>query len=965
MDSVFHHFCSLARDNEDVAIETSQGAISYSRLYQRSLAYAEWLSRQPQQRVAIACSTMSINAIAMMLAVLANRKSCFLIDSNRSPELNHQLLLAAACELVLDEQVLGELCSISQSQNFEVEKVNPGTEGYVITTSGSTGKPKVILGSHSGLLHFISWQKRQFFESKRRVAQVTNCTFDVIYREVLTTLLSGSALVIPERDLKYLPGNEVKQWLNTHKIDTIHMVPSVSNLWMKTADFDSDRPLLKTVFFAGEKLHQATVENLLKHCEVETLVNLYGPSETTLAKMYFAFSPHDIRQLEEISVGYPLPDTEVDIDKSGQVWIHTLYPSLGYIQGSPFVERNGKTWYPTGDIGALIDGRLFLEGRVDDQIKVNGVRVHLNEINLHLNGVKGVIESCIVQNASGRLCGFYTGNVIESEVINSLAQKVRKEVLPSSLFSLSTMPTTSTGKIDRKGLIEIANKHNEQNASGDVLYDAWRTVTGYCGDITEEDNVFELGGDSLDIVCFAVELTQKSGTKVEYWDVYEHSTMRALRQYINRRPKEKSKSFKLQEEALSSYPMSPQQTRYKNIYIPFSNGNWCNMLAVWQFERVNQTQLASALTLVVKRHDALRSFYLDGQMHVVNIQEPEQIQIKHLECEDSSFELVLENERVAAAETTIDIKQWPLFTMTIVESEKQQSVIWNVHHLICDGFSQGIIRSELEKQLKGEKLDQTPLPYSQYAIRKPGPTLASEKYWHGVYQKPYRKVDLPVRQTEVKARGSETATGLGSRLTIKLKDVAKDIGCTPFSILLSTYFLCLHELCDSDDIVAGTPALGRMTKSEEIMVGNFISLVTMRSDLNSLDAQRRQTYLSYVHKSIYMAMKHQDYQYDELVRSQGYELEQDRFPLTTFFISMLDSRYEESPIMMGQYRHRDMGSNVKFDMMLYVDAYMDQFVLRSQYRYSLFTHNDQESFLKLYLRKLNDLLEGDMVCALY
>lgn len=188
--------------------------------------------------------------------------------------------------------------------------------------------------------------------------------------------------------------------------------------------------------------------------------------------------------------------------------------------------------------------------------------------------------------------------------------------------------------------------------------------------------------------------------------------------------------------------------------------------------------------------------------------------------------------------------------------------------------------------------------------------------------------------------------------------------CTPFTVILASYFLCLHEQYQVNDVVVGTPALGRMTIYEEEVIGNFISLVTVRSFLNGVLERNIKCYLEYVHNGLYQAMKYQDLQYDELVKMQNCHFDQDRFPLTTFFISLLNKKSEKLSMKTDGILHQDLGFDVKFDMMLYIDAYQDEFLLRMQYRRSLFDANDVQCFMKNIVLKITQMINGERVCGL-
>lgn len=218
----------------------------------------------------------------------------------------------------------------------------------MVFTSGSTGKPKAILGSHQGLAHFICWQSREFgITPHDRFAQLTAVGFDVIYRSVLTPLFSGAQLWIPPHDVS--EGEAMLEWLGRHRINAL-----------------SD---LRCIFSGGEMLHSKVVQAICRQWAFTgQLVNLYGPSETTLAKCFYRCQSGD-KVRGSIPVGLPLPNTEVWImDGSrrcapvepGEVVIRTPYRALGYVNSTGTAswptanaQKSEDYLYYTRDLGGI------------------------------------------------------------------------------------------------------------------------------------------------------------------------------------------------------------------------------------------------------------------------------------------------------------------------------------------------------------------------------------------------------------------------------------------------------------------------------------------------------------------------------------------------------------------------------------------------------------------------------------
>ena len=165
---------------------------------------------------------------------------------------------------------------------------DPAPEGpaYIFFTSGTTGRPKAVLGRQKGLSHFLLWQREAFgIGPGDRAAQLTGLSFDVMLRDILTPLISGATLVLP--DDEDLNPERILRWLVERAITVVHTVPSLAGAWLGAAPNELSAAVLRWTFFAGEPLLRQVVERWRDAFPATGVVNLYGPTETTLAKCFF------------------------------------------------------------------------------------------------------------------------------------------------------------------------------------------------------------------------------------------------------------------------------------------------------------------------------------------------------------------------------------------------------------------------------------------------------------------------------------------------------------------------------------------------------------------------------------------------------------------------------------------------------------------------------------------------------
>jgi amino acid adenylation domain-containing protein len=409
----------------------------------------------------------------------------------------------------------------------------PGA-AYLFFTSGSTGRPKGVLGTHEGLAHFLAWQRAEFrIGPGDRCAHLTGLSFDVVLRDIFLPLTSGATLVVPSANNLASPG-AVLDWLQMQQITSMHTVPSVVDLWLAQP---SPAPLshLKRLFFAGEPLTSALIERFRKVIAAECeLINLYGPTETTLAKCFYRV-PRQMRAGVQ-PLGKPLPQTQVlilspakqccAIGEPGEIAIRTPFRSAGYWNvpeeqarrfiRNPFSEYSDDLLYLTGDRGAFtVDGNLEFLGRMDFQVKVHGVRVEPEEVAARLREhpqVAAVVVLAESEERAGvldtRLIAYVmpqASSACTASVLRAFLRKTLPDAMvPSSFVFVKAMPLTVNGKVDRKRLQQIrptpeaadAKVESPRNATEEALLRLWQEIlpAGHFG-VTQE--FFDLGGHSL------------------------------------------------------------------------------------------------------------------------------------------------------------------------------------------------------------------------------------------------------------------------------------------------------------------------------------------------------------------------------------------------------------------------------------------------------------------------------------
>ncbi|OAD23896.1 Amino acid adenylation domain protein, partial [Candidatus Thiomargarita nelsonii] len=405
---------------------------------------------------------------------------------------------------------------------------------YIFFTSGTTGIPKGVLGWHKGLSHFLNWQRQTFaIKPQDRCAQLTGLSFDVILREVFLPLTSGATLCLPPAKVEEFTPAQILRWLEQEQISLLHTVPARTQSWLVDVPHDVLLRALRWVFFAGEPLTDKLVRQWRETFPNSgEIVNLYGPTETTLAKCYYHVPADVLPGIQ--SLGYSLPNSQAlvlgenhqlcGINEPGEIVLRTPFRTLGYINApeenqqrfvkNTFRDDEQDRLYLTGDRGCYRpDGSLEFLGRLDNQVKLRGIRIELEEIETVLGQNSMIREVAVVvpeePSSDQRLLAYVVPKTEQLPTSDTLRRFLKKQLpnymVPNAFVQIEAMPLTPNGKIDRRALCQLSVnpwKDSEktfvapQTPEEELLASIWSSVLGL-EKVGIHDNFFELGGHSL------------------------------------------------------------------------------------------------------------------------------------------------------------------------------------------------------------------------------------------------------------------------------------------------------------------------------------------------------------------------------------------------------------------------------------------------------------------------------------
>ena len=436
----------------------------------------------------------------------------------------------------------------------------PEDPAYIFFTSGTTGTPKGVLGLHQGIGHFLDWQRGTFgIGPGDRCGQLTNISFDVMLRDVFLPLWSGATLCLPPRDLS---PDRVIAWLASEKITVLHAVPSLAHAWLEHAPPGVSLPSMRWVFLAGEPLTAELIGRWRGVVGGECgLVNLYGPTETTMVKCWYPVPRDPLPGVQP--VGGPLPHSQAlvlsdgsrlcGVNEQGEIVLRTPFMTRGYVNAAeeqrkrfapnPFSGEPGDLLYRTGDLGRLRpDGTLTVLGRLDRQVKIRGVRIEPEEVTAVLSRHPQVRACAVIGRPLGgqpmALVAYVVpgqGEVGGAALRAYLAERLPGPLVPSAFVLVESLPLTPNGKLDLDRLpapdtvtgLEERDDALPRTPLEEAVAGMWAEVLGVAH-VGVHDDFFALGGHSLLATRIVARLRTAYGVELPLRSLFEAPTVAGL-----------------------------------------------------------------------------------------------------------------------------------------------------------------------------------------------------------------------------------------------------------------------------------------------------------------------------------------------------------------------------------------------------------------------------------------------------
>ncbi|WP_406097361.1 amino acid adenylation domain-containing protein [Kitasatospora purpeofusca] len=833
----------------------------------------------------------------------------------------------------------------------------PGDLAYLIATSGTTGEPKLVMLEHRGVANLVRAQAETLpaLGPGSRVLQFSHPTFDGAVFDLLLALAHGGRLeAITDAETS---GEPLAAALRRRRV-THAVLPAAVLRTLGSEQFDD----LDVVLSVGDVCLPETARlRSARH----RFFNGYGPSETTVCATLHRIGA-DSRD-QRVPVGRPVTGVRVVVldddlqpvpagevgelciggEGVGRGYLGRPGPTAEAFVPDPFGEFPGARLYRTGDLGRLLpDGGTEFLGRRDNQLKIRGVRIRLDDVQNTLAALPGVREAAAVAaGAAGQgdrnLVGYVvaqpghrlTGAGLRAE----LARRLPAHLLPGAVLVLDAWPLTAGGKLDRSLLPDPRRAADYQAArtpAEEVLTSLAADLFGLAR-VGRDDSFLALGGNSLLATRFAARAEAALGRRLPLAALLSGATLAELAAAECAGPPRPAVPGPVRAQPDGPHRMVSfaQERIWLMQELRPDSLAYHAQAALRIGGPLDPDALSAALTDLVRRHEVLRSrFHNDGGRLRCTVEPPGPVTLPRLDLGDhpaarqeqllgEAVERFVVRPFVPAAEPLV---RWLLIRL----GEHEHVLVHAEHHLVHDGWSfnvflRDLVEGCLAHQRHGEVRRPEPeIQYYDHARwqREWSGTPEAERqrvFWREELAGASTVLPLPRRAAaDRRFVGAAPRVEIDAELARALEALGRRHGHSLYAVLLAAFFALLARTTGADDLLVGSGVANRRWQNTEDLMGMFVNTVVLRA--RTADDPTFAALLDRVGHTVHAALDHQDLPFEDVLAQSRAEHVPGVNPLVQVSFSFHDAmpaRLTAAPFSLDVIEGLGTGS-AKFDLNL-------------------------------------------------
>ncbi|MCK5927769.1 MAG: amino acid adenylation domain-containing protein [Nocardioides sp.] len=876
-----------------IAITEAHRTTTYAELFAAAHSYALLLERLGHEQgdpVAIVAGP-STEFVTASLAVLM-RGGCYVpIDERQPTQRIRGMIEDCGSRIVIGGPILDGVAQMHFLGTEDIEPVlDPVTDmdvpevgtAYIIYTSGSTGKPKGVAVSEANIMHLFAATRPTFSFGPHDVwASVHSPAFDFSVWEIWGALLHGGRLVIVDGVTSRDPARLLNV-LVRERVTVLNQTPAAFYGLAASAHTRGYPQLcLRLIIFGGDRLRVSELKGWAKAYGLRAprLFNMYGITEITVHATLHEITATDI-QSDGSPIGHALPGVEltlrdealqiVERGQDGEICVSGPGVANGYVNqpeltASRFVSLDPsaphRKTYLSGDIAFQNpSGVLIYRGRVDRQVKINGHRIELGEVEVAARAVIGVDQVCAtteyLDNGHQRIVCFYTSGVGLSadEVRSALRCRLPGYMVPGRIELVNQIPLTANGKVDIRALLGSIPDASTSKSDGAadallaLIQELWREVL-QVDNVGPRTSFFDSGGDSILAVKLMARLEQL-GIEIAVSDFLEDPTPHGLARLANAQAGQRREVTG--DDMTGSYPLAASQLSVIfDAKSRSAEGLHHGVIGLRFPKQLNISALERSVAIVVSRHEALRTTFdlTAAPEPLQTVREAMQVPLTVMDC-DTSPDAFIDSWWHAESKQGFDLKAGPLIRPFLFKHPSMGcDFALTYHHCIVDGWSLSQIMRDIftayDKITSGLTVPETtihPGAYREFVSRErlaatsePAECLrkrldgAAPMLSDGGSGRSWHASGSAIR------RHKEQAI-LDPRVVKSVTDAARLAGTWTKSVYLATYLLALSEILGRQDVVTGLSINGRPTlEDSDELVGLYVNVLPLRLDVRTSD----------------------------------------------------------------------------------------------------------------------------------
>ncbi|RAL08588.1 acetyl-CoA synthetase-like protein [Aspergillus homomorphus CBS 101889] len=834
---------------------------------------------------------------------------------------------------------------------------------YLCFTSGSTGVPKGVLCEHRGVVAYHSaLETRLHSEPGRRIAQVLSTAFDGAIHEIFATLCYGGTLVLRKDDRD--------MFSHIRDVDVATLSPSVA------AELDPNEfPNLEYVYLVGEPVPQRLVDRWAT--TKRTLYNGYGPTETTII-----VCQQKLRAGAPVNIGPPVPTARLYILNDhfelqppgaiGHIFVAGTQVSRGYFNLpdltasefmlDPFVRGAGhERMYRTGDVGFWDEeGNVQLCGRIDRQVKSRGYRVNLDDVaHAAYQAMPSIRKAAATAEDTSIILFVEPADVNTHELQTRLRSTLAPHAVPRRIVALRSLPLTTNGKIDVKGLVAPESdspQDKECQTTSELITAQWRQLLKLDSstDISGSDDFVGLGGNSILQLKLAARIRSTFGIPISIQHIISSPTLKdmvgAVERQIGISSSQNNLSDAVESLTLTPTSASPTEISWIQRYIDSQCQSSFNVSYTASLPKsIDLRKMGNALETVLNRHHILRSRFTNLRGPIRREIAPELIRV--------AFTQALPLDQVINKPFSLTSEE-SLVTALIAPD----CMVLTISHILCDLTALNTILDEVTQCYHGQSLGPVAREYFDVTIWNEPISEDNRTFW----QEYLHGLDIHRSRTTQKRtyQGTWQILQVPDSTFQKLIAYSTKEGITLHQFSLAVTSLVLHVLCDREDVVIGSPYMNRPGIEDQGVVGLFLEPLPVRiARVPKNSSARTIDFLQYVRSAAQSALAHA-IPWHQLMELFQLPFPSDRDEIFDCAVSFLDERDRSEHLAIDGVVSQDVWSQgAKFSVLFEWHASATGLFLRCEYETDRFSKEYISVLERMILESLEQLLEPNALLA--